>query len=106
MPGGIRMPVQFFSDFVKVACDEAKHFTLLQRRLLELGSYFGALPVHHGLWQSARETADDLLARLCTSLLTAIIHLVHEARGLDVNPVTIKKFAAAQDSRSVDVRCC
>lgn len=96
IPGGVRMPVAFFADFVKVACDEAKHFTLLQRRLLELGSYFGALPVHHGLWQSAQETAHDLYARL------SIIHLVHEARGLDVNPVTIKKFDAAGDAPSVD----
>ena len=92
------LPVQYFADFVKVALDEAKHFTLLQRRLLELGSYFGALPVHHGLWQSALETSEDLLARL------SIIHLVHEARGLDVNPVTIKKFENAGDLRSVEVR--
>lgn len=29
------------------------------------------------------------------------MHLVHEARGLDVNPVTIRKFAAAGDQASV-----
>ena len=34
-----------------------------------------------------------MLARL------AIIHLVHEARGLDVNPVTISKF------EKVRIRC-
>ena len=32
----------------------------------------------------------------------AIVHLVHEARGLDVNPVTIRKFAAAGDTESVE----
>uniref|UniRef100_V5E2W6 Rieske domain-containing protein n=1 Tax=Kalmanozyma brasiliensis (strain GHG001) TaxID=1365824 RepID=V5E2W6_KALBG len=91
-----KMPLQFFSDFVKVAEDEAKHFSLLTKRLEEMGSYFGALPVHHGLWDSAMETAHSLTARL------SIIHLVHEARGLDVNPTTIKKFENAGDPESVD----
>ncbi|KAJ1023110.1 hypothetical protein NDA16_003263 [Ustilago loliicola] len=91
-----RMPLQFFSDFVKVAEDEAKHFSLLTKRLEEMGSYFGALPVHHGLWDSAMETAHSLTARL------SIIHLVHEARGLDVNPTTIKKFDNAADAESVE----
>lgn len=91
-----KMPLQFFSDFVKVAEDEAKHFSLLTQRLEEMGSYFGALPVHHGLWDSAMETAHSLTARL------SIIHLVHEARGLDVNPTTIKKFANAGDAESVE----
>lgn len=90
-----RLPLQFFSDFVKVAEDEAKHFSLLVERLGEMGSYFGALPVHHGLWDSAMETAHSLTARL------SIIHLVHEARGLDVNPTTIKKFDNAGDAKSV-----
>ncbi|WFD45183.1 hypothetical protein MPSI1_003861 [Malassezia psittaci] len=89
------LPVQFYTDFVKIAIDEAKHFTLLQKRLMELGSYFGELPVHHGLWDSAMETSENLFARL------SIIHLVHEARGLDVNPVTIRKFQAAGDQASV-----
>lgn len=91
-----KLPLQFFSDFVKVAEDEAKHFSLLSKRLQEMGSYFGALPVHHGLWDSAMETAHSLTARL------SIIHLVHEARGLDVNPTTIKKFANAGDAQSVE----
>ncbi|KAJ1025059.1 hypothetical protein NDA18_004343 [Ustilago nuda] len=91
-----KMPLQFFSDFVKVAEDEAKHFSLLRKRLEEMGSYFGALPVHHGLWDSAMETAHSLSARL------SIIHLVHEARGLDVNATTINKFNNAGDAESVD----
>ena len=90
------LPRAFFADFSQVALDEAKHFTLLQQRLIEMGSFFGALPVHHGLWDSAIETAEDLCARL------SIIHLVHEARGLDVNPLTIQKFRAAGDALSVE----
>lgn len=76
---GIKVPLQLYSDFIKIAVDEAKHFTLLSDRLKSMGSYFGALPVHKGLWDSATDTNASLLSRL------SIIHLVHEARGLDVN---------------------
>ncbi|KAA8646038.1 hypothetical protein EYZ11_008571 [Aspergillus tanneri] len=89
------LPRTFFHDWLKVANDEAKHFSLLRARLEELGSYFGALPVHHGLWDSATATAHDLRARI------SIIALVHEARGLDVNPMTIDKFRKAGDKESV-----
>lgn len=60
-----------------------------------MGSYFGALPVHHSLWQSAMETAEDLRSRI------SIVALVHEARGLDVNPMTIEKFRNSGDGESV-----
>lgn len=33
----------------------------------------------------------------------AVIHLVHEARGLDVNPATIEKFRKAGDAESVAI---
>ncbi|KAI1385406.1 DUF455-domain-containing protein [Hypoxylon trugodes] len=91
------LPRTFFYDWLKVANDEAKHFSLLRARLEELGSHFGALPVHHGLWESAIRTALDLRARI------SVIALVHEARGLDVNPLTIEKFRNARDDESVDV---
>ncbi|KAI1397051.1 DUF455-domain-containing protein [Hypoxylon fuscum] len=90
------LPRTFFYDWLKVANDEAKHFSLLRARLEELGSRFGALPVHHGLWESAARTAHDLRARI------SVIALVHEARGLDVNPLTIEKFRNAGDGDSVE----
>lgn len=93
---GEDMPRDFSSDFLKLAADEAKHFTLLENRLKELGSYFGALKIHGSLWDSALETKDDILARL------AIVHMVHEGRGLDVNPKTIEKFRKAKDFESVE----
>ncbi|MQM05639.1 hypothetical protein Taro_038451 [Colocasia esculenta] len=80
------MPTEFFTDFVRVAQDEGRHFTLLEARLRELGSFYGAFPAHDGLWESAMKTSKDLLARL------AIEHCVHEARGLDVLPTTISRF--------------
>ncbi|KAK2913829.1 hypothetical protein QQF64_030379 [Cirrhinus molitorella] len=97
LSNGEPLPQQFFDDFVKVAGDEAKHYQLLEQRIMELGSFFGALPVHNGLWQSATDTSHDLLARL------AIVHMVHEARGLDVHPQTLSRFAAQGDTSSVNV---
>ncbi|KAB2063413.1 hypothetical protein F383_11266 [Gossypium arboreum] len=91
------MPREFFTDFVKVAQDEGRHFSLLAARLKELGSSYGALPAHDGLWGSAIATSKDLLARL------AIEHCVHEARGLDVLPTTISRFRNGGDDDTADL---
>lgn len=82
-----------------MALDESKHFTLLTSRLASMSppTPYGSLPVHAALWESARVTFPSLRSRL------AIIHLVHEARGLDVNPGTIAKFKKAGDEDSVKV---
>jgi uncharacterized ferritin-like protein (DUF455 family) len=88
------LPREFFDDWVKVAEDEARHYSLLLKRLKQMGSDYGALPAHEGLWQSASDTAHDLMARL------AIEHMVHEARGIDVTPKTIEKFRNAKDEIS------
>eukprot|EP00736_Rhodelphis_marinus_P009042 Rmarinus@m.21328 len=63
-------------------------------RLEELGSHYGALPTHTGLWDNARETSDSLLKRL------AIEHMVLEARGLDVAPTSLARFRAGGDRES------
>ncbi|CEH19332.1 3-OXOACYL-[ACYL-CARRIER-PROTEIN] SYNTHASE-LIKE PROTEIN [Ceraceosorus bombacis] len=91
----LRPPLQMIADFVRMAADEAKHFTLLCERLESLGVKFGDLTVHHGLWETARDTRHCLAARL------SVVHLVHEARGLDVNPTTISRFVKAGDEESV-----
>ena len=88
---GPAMGPQFLGDFLDVAADEAMHFVLLRRRLQALGSDYGALPAHGGLWDAARETRDDVAARL------AIVPMVLEARGLDVTPATIERLEAAGD---------
>ncbi|GAA0159800.1 hypothetical protein LIER_16499 [Lithospermum erythrorhizon] len=91
------MPGEFFTDFVRVAQDEGRHFTLLAARLKELDSFYGALPAHDGLWDSATATSSDLLARL------AIEHCVHEARGLDVVPTTISRFRNGGDNETAEL---
>jgi len=90
-------PHQFFDDWVRVAEEEARHFLMLSHRLTELGSAYGALPAHDGLWQTAVITDDDALARL------AIVPLVLEARGLDVTPVMITQLSSAGDTISAQV---
>lgn len=82
---GKDMGRDFTSDFLAVAADEAMHFALLERKLRRLGSHYGALPAHGGLWESARETAHDVAARL------AVVPMVLEARGLDITPVTLDR---------------
>lgn len=109
------LPPAFFSDFTKMALDESKHLSvhtprsflseiltpprssLLTSRLSATSptTPYGSMPVHASLWESATITSHSLRSRL------AIIHLVHEARGLDVNPGTIERFRRAGDSASV-----
>ena len=87
----------FFDDWVAVAAEEAKHFTLLTARLEALGAAYGDLPAHDGLWEAAEATASDLLARL------AVVPLVLEARGLDVTPAMIARLETAGDHDSAAV---
>jgi uncharacterized ferritin-like protein (DUF455 family) len=88
---GAHFPRAFVDDWMRVGADEAMHFVLLDRRLRALGSVYGALPAHDGLWQAAEETAHDPLARL------AVVPMVLEARGLDITPVTIERFVGIGD---------
>lgn len=88
---GRDMPPAFIDDWMKVGAEEAMHFALLERRLRALGSHYGALPAHGGLWEAATETRHDVLARL------AIVPMVLEARALDITPSTVEKFRQAGD---------
>lgn len=94
---GADMGRDFVDDWLSVAADEAMHFSLLARRLRTLGSFYGALPAHDGLWDAARDTAHDVAARL------AIVPMVLEARALDVTPGTVARFLAADDERSARI---
>jgi len=91
------MPEEFYGDFAQIADDEARHFEMLYGRLEELNSHYGAVPVHDSLWESAEETFHSLAARL------AVEHCVHEGRGLDVTPATIRRFRNIGDTESADL---
>ncbi|MEL7445438.1 MAG: ferritin-like domain-containing protein [Pseudomonadota bacterium] len=94
---GKEMGKEFASDFLSVAADEAMHFALLDRKLGTLGSHYGALPAHGGLWQAAFETRHDAAARL------AIVPMVLEARGLDVTPATLERVRNAGDEHGARI---
>lgn len=94
---GTRLPRSYFDNWVQVGLEEAKHFRMLSDRLKALGSFYGALPAHAGLWEAAQSTGSDLKGRL------AIIPLVLEARGLDVTPSTITALTDAGDAESAAI---
>lgn len=94
---GEEMGRDFVADFLSVAADEAMHFALLERKLRSLGSFYGALPAHGGLWQAAHETRHDVSARL------AVVPMVLEARGLDVTPATLERVRAQGDENGAKI---
>jgi uncharacterized ferritin-like protein (DUF455 family) len=93
--GHVPMPPGFYDDWVKAADEEAKHFGLVSDALERLGSHYGALPAHAGMWRAAEDTKDDLLGRL------AVVPMVLEARGLDVTPGMIEVFRKAGDTETL-----
>ncbi len=94
---GAQMGREFVDDFLSVAADEAMHFALLDRKLATLGSHYGALPAHAGLWLAARDTRHDVAARL------AVVPMVLEARGLDVTPGTRDRVADLGDANGARI---
>jgi len=84
------LPLGFYDDWVKAADEESKHFNLMCDCLEALGSHYGALPAHAGMWRAAEDTSHDLMGRL------AVVPMVLEARGLDVTPGMIKIFRQAK----------
>jgi len=85
------MPPEYYTDWLSVAADEARHFQMLQERLQAFGMTYGDLPAHNGLWEMAEKTADSCLVRM------ALVPRVLEARGLDVTPGMIQRLRAAGD---------
>ena len=91
------LPRQYYADWVGVAADEARHFTLLRTRLREFGHDYGYFEAHNGLWEMAQKTAHDGLARM------ALVPRVLEARGLDVTPGMIAKLRQHGDEATVGI---
>ncbi|TAN66777.1 MAG: ferritin-like domain-containing protein [Methylobacter sp.] len=91
------MPEQFYLDWLRVADEEAQHFSLIRAHLRVMQVEYGDLPAHSGLWDHAKDTADDLPGRL------AMVPRCMEARGLDVTPALIEKFRMLGDDASVAI---
>jgi uncharacterized ferritin-like protein (DUF455 family) len=91
------LPEQFYQDWLRVADEEAQHFALIRTHLRAMQVEYGDLPAHSGLWDHAKDTADDLPGRL------AMVPRCMEARGLDVTPALIEKFSVLGDDASVAI---
>jgi len=91
------MPEQYYSDWCKVAVEEAEHFSLLNDYLLSHGMQYGDLDAHNGLWEMACKTDFDVMVRM------ALVPRVLEARGLDVTPGMIKKLKNQPDDGLVEI---
>lgn len=80
------MPHAYYLDWLKVAAEEAHHFSLLRAHLQSLGYDYGDFPAHTGLWDMTAKTSDDVLARM------ALVPRTLEARGLDATPAMQAKL--------------
>ncbi len=80
------MPAAYYLDWLRVASEEALHFSLLRTQLQAMGYDYGDFPAHTGLWDMTHKTAGDVLARM------ALVPRTLEARGLDATPAMQAKL--------------
>lgn len=91
------MPPDFYGDWLRVAAEEALHFSLLSAHLNELGYAYGDFSAHNSLWELAEKTGNDVLARI------ALVPRTMEARGLDASPALRAKLAQAGDMAAAGI---
>ena len=88
------LPDAFYTDWMRIAQEEAKHFLLLREHLRSLGYDYGDFPAHNALWEMAERTQGDVLARI------GIVPRTLEARGLDASPGVKNKLIGAGDHQA------
>jgi uncharacterized ferritin-like protein (DUF455 family) len=91
------LPADYYLDWLRVAAEEAHHFTLLAGHLATLGHAYGDFDAHTGLWDMVEKTKSDVTARM------ALVPRTLEARGLDATPPMRAKFGQAGDARAVEI---
>ncbi|MBL8308391.1 MAG: ferritin-like domain-containing protein [Rubrivivax sp.] len=91
------LPEAFHRDWLRVAQEEALHFTLLRDHLRTLGHDYGDFPGHDALWEMATKTRGDVLARV------ALVPRTLETRGLDASPPIKAKLVAVGDHRAGEI---
>jgi uncharacterized ferritin-like protein (DUF455 family) len=91
------LPQDFYTDWMRIAQEEAKHFLLLREHLVSMGFDYGDFPAHNALWEMAERTQDDVLARI------GIVPRTLEARGLDASPAVKNKLIGAGDHRAGEI---
>jgi uncharacterized ferritin-like protein (DUF455 family) len=91
------MPDAFYRDWLRVAAEEALHFSLLTGHLHSLGRAYGDFDAHDGLWTMCLRTQHDIVARM------ALVPRTLEARGLDATPPIQARLKRAGDGRAVEI---
>ena len=91
------MPEAYYRDWLRVAQEEALHFTLVAEHLATFGHTYGDFDAHDGLWIMCERTSGDLTARM------ALVPRTLEARGLDATPPMQAKLRRAGDLRAVEI---
>ena len=91
------MPRAYYLDWLKVADEEALHFSLLAGHLHKLGHAYGDFPGHSSLWEMTDKTRFDVLARM------ALVPRTMEARGLDAVPSLREKLLQAGDGAAAAI---
>lgn len=80
------MPRAYYADWLRIAAEEAQHFSLLRAHLRTQGHDYGDYPAHQGLWTMCEKTRHDIVARM------ALVPRTLEARGLDATPLIQRKL--------------
>jgi uncharacterized ferritin-like protein (DUF455 family) len=91
------LPEPYYRDWLRVAGEEAHHFSLLAEHLATLGHTYGDFDAHDGLWEMVQKTSHDVLARM------ALVPRTLEARGLDATPPMQARLRKAGDERAVAI---
>jgi uncharacterized ferritin-like protein (DUF455 family) len=94
------MPREFHDDWLRVAAEEAYHFSLVAAQLGDLGWRYGDFEAHDGLWAMCEKTAADVVARM------ALVPRTLEARGLDATPqiqARLRQVGSPATLRSVEI---
>jgi uncharacterized ferritin-like protein (DUF455 family) len=91
------MPEQYYEDWLKVAKEEAYHFSLIENHLQSAGVTYGDFPAHNSLWEMVERTTDAVIARM------ALVPRTMEARGLDAVPAIRDRFKQIKDHQVVEI---
>lgn len=94
------MPEAYYTDWLRVAHEEAIHFGLLRAHLQSLGHDYGDFPAHNSLWEMCVRTQHDVTARM------ALVPRTMEARGLDATPpmqARLRKVGTPAAQRAVEI---
>ena len=92
------MPREFHLDWLRVAAEEAAHFTMLREQLRALDHDYGDFDAHDGLWSMCAKTSGSVTARM------ALVPRTLEARGLDATPPMQERLRKAGTPEALSFR--